>query len=125
MRASELIGRPVYDPDGRGLGRVHDIRIKAGGPADAQGEAGYRICGLTIGPVAVAQRLGYGRGQMAGPWPLTVIFRSLARHSLLVDWDDVVGLRPGRVDIRKRREELSSVEDADASTPDHRGEPSS
>lgn len=116
MRASEIIGRRVLDPHGRDIGRVHDIRIERSGDA-------YRICGLTVGPVAVAQRLGYGRGQMNGPWPLTVLFRALASRSLFVPWADVVSLPSGAVQIRRSERDLPSVRDADRSAEQGRERP--
>jgi sporulation protein YlmC with PRC-barrel domain len=112
MRASELIGRRVLDPRGHEIGRAHDIRIE-------QSRDAYRISGLTVGPVALAQRLGYGRGEMEGPWPLTVLFRALASRSLFVPWSDVTDLPQGTVQIRRSEHELGSVRQADRS--DRRG----
>jgi sporulation protein YlmC with PRC-barrel domain len=108
MRASEIIGRRVLDVHDRDIGRVHDIRIE-------RSDDTFRICGLTVGPVAVAQRLGYGRGQMAGPWPLTALFRALASRSLYVPWSDVTALPPGTVRICRSKQELRSVREVDHS----------
>lgn len=119
MRAAELIGSRVYDRDGRGIGRVHDVRIEASGPAeDGSGQPAYRICAFTVGSVAIAQRFGYGRGQMAGPWPLTAIFRAMARRSVMVGWPDVTCLAPGRVETRRVKAELESVLEADETDED-------
>jgi hypothetical protein len=113
MRATELLGATVYDSDGRAVGAVRDLRLAVGGEAvPDSGRPAYRLAALECGPVGVAHRLGYGRRPLNGPWPLTVLVRALIRHSVLVDWADVVSVRGNRIDIRRRRDELrSSVRD--------------
>jgi hypothetical protein len=107
MRATQLLGATVYDRDGVAIGAVRDLRLTAGGPAvPGSGRPAYRLSALECGPVGVAHRLGYGRRLMNGPWPLTVLLRLLIRHSVLVDWADVVGVDGDRIDVRKRRAEL-------------------
>jgi hypothetical protein len=60
--------------------------------------------------VSVGHRLGYGAGDMAGPWPLTSIFGALRRRSLEIDWTDVVSVRGNRIDVRHTRDELRRKE---------------
>lgn len=113
MRSIELVGVPVRDRDGRDVGRVRDVRLHASDPkGPEQGPPAYVITALVVGPVAIAQRLGYGRGEMTGPWPLTLLFRSLARHSLVVEWSDVTRHSLECIEIRCSRSELRSVIDA-------------
>jgi hypothetical protein len=114
MRSAQIVGCRVIDRDGVDIGLVRDIRIAAGAaPEPDSGHPAYGITALVVGSVGVAQRLGYGRGQMGGPWPLTSLFRALARRSLVVDWADVASHSVDRIEIRRRRSELQSVLEAD------------
>lgn len=110
MRATDLIGATVYDSDGQAVGPVRDLRLRVGGPpVPDSGRPAYRLVSLQCGPAGAAHRLGYGHRPMNGPWPLTVIMRSLLRRSVLVDWTDIVRINGNRIDIRRRRDELSSA----------------
>ncbi|MGN6752079.1 MAG: PRC-barrel domain-containing protein [Intrasporangium sp.] len=113
-RGVDIIGTRVYDADDRLVGRVHDIRITPGthGTPDA-GKPAYVITGLIVGPAAVGTRLGYGHGRMAGPWPMTWIFRWLAGRSVVVDWSDVVEHGEDEYRLRKRAGELRSLLEVD------------
>jgi len=115
VRSVELIGRRVVDSDGQDIGRAHDIRLEAGAtPRDGSGTPAYGICALIVGPVAIFQRFGYGRREMAGPWPLTYLFRALARRSLVVPWSEVEELQADRITIACRRDQLDTVHDVAA-----------
>jgi hypothetical protein len=46
---------------------------------------------------------------MKGPWPLTVLFPRLARHSYVVRWADVTRFDRPKIVIRHRAAELSSL----------------
>jgi hypothetical protein len=108
MRATELLGCTVYDADGEVVGHVHDLRFEPlpGTP----GWTGYRLTTLACGDrAAVGHRLGYGERDMAGPWPLTWIFRRRSRTSLLVAWSDVTSFQRPRIEIGRRRAELRSA----------------
>lgn len=110
MRATDLIGATVYDCVGLCVGAVRDLRLRAGGPrVRDSGRPAYRLVSLECGPVGAARRLGYGHRPMNGPWPLTVIMRSLIDRSVLVDWNDVVRVDGAHIYIRCRRDELSSA----------------
>ncbi|NNG41035.1 hypothetical protein HJ588_17390 [Flexivirga sp. ID2601S] len=105
MRTLDLLGSDAIDTDGRSLGWVHDLRLESGAaPTQDSGEPAFVIAALVVGPVGFAHRLGFGRGQMAGPWPLTWFFHRLAARSSIVPWSDVVEIEPGRVTIRVERE---------------------
>jgi len=108
MRTLDLLGAEAVDTDGRALGRVHDVRLETGAqPTQESGEPAFAICALVIGTTGYAHRLGYGRGAMAGPWPLTVLFRRLAQRSISVPWSAVDEVGEGRVTVR-----ASAVQDA-------------
>jgi hypothetical protein len=111
MRGTELLGATVYDSDGRSVGAVRDLRLAMGGAAvQDSGRPAYRLVALECGPAGVAHRLGYGRRPLSGPWPLTVLVRAMIRRSVLVDWADVVSIHGGRIEIRRRRDELGGCE---------------
>lgn len=107
MRGTDLLGATVYDSEGVPVGAVRDLRLAAGGRAVREsGRPPYRLAALECGPVGLAHRLGYGRRPIGGPWPLPMLLRALLRHSVLVDWADVVSVHGGRIEIRRRRAEL-------------------
>ncbi len=110
MRAADLIGSVVYDPDGAVVGHVRDLRLAAGGPPlGDSGEPAYRLVALDCGKIGAAHHLGYADAQMTGPWPLDGLLRAMAGHSLIVWWQDVVRIEGRRVHIRLRRGDLRSV----------------
>jgi PRC-barrel domain len=105
MRATDLLGCRVYDSTGTRLGTVHDLGFETRGDTRA-GTWSCRLSRLACGTVSFGHHLGYGAGDMAGPWPLTSIFGALRRHSVEIDWTDVVSVRPNRIEVRKTRDEL-------------------
>jgi hypothetical protein len=104
MRAAELIGCQVYDADGQPIGTVHDlhftVRVWPGGGRDCELDA------LECGGIGLGHRLGYGEGDMRGPWPFPVLFRRLARRSLTVPWSAVTSYDRPRIDISVPRGQL-------------------
>ena len=112
MRATELLGCTVYDSDGEVVGHVHDLRFEP--RPGTTGWTGYRLTALACSDrAAVGHRLGYAQRDMAGPWPLSWIFRRRGRGALLVAWSDVTSFRRPRIEIRCRRADLrSTAEDA-------------
>ncbi|GAB3489900.1 PRC-barrel domain-containing protein [Flexivirga lutea] len=101
MRAVDLLGLAAVDTAGRSLGKVHDVRLETGAPPTPDsGEPAFAISALLIGKAGYAHRLGYGRGQMAGPWPLTSFFRRMANRSVLVPWSDVTEVGTHQVTVR-------------------------
>jgi hypothetical protein len=110
MRATQLLGCQVYDADGELLGRVHDLRFEASSPSAGR-KTGWncRLTGLACGRRApVGHRLGYGTADMAGPWPLSTIFRR-RRHSLEINWSDVARFDRPRIDLKRRRSDYEEA----------------
>ncbi|HWC21750.1 MAG TPA: hypothetical protein VG502_05580 [Flexivirga sp.] len=102
MRSLDLMGATVADEDGRHLGTVHDLLLESGAPPlDDSSEPALAISKLVVGPVGIGHRLGYGRGAMAGPWPLTVLLRWLGRDSFDIPWSDVVQVASRTVTVRR------------------------
>jgi hypothetical protein len=73
------------------------------------GKPAYRLDALIVGGRAIGDRLGFTRHEMKGPWPLTVLFRRLARRSYLVRWEDVTRFDRPRIEIRHRARDLSTL----------------
>jgi hypothetical protein len=114
VRIAELLGCRLFDRDGTEIGSVHDVRFVADGrPYGRTGKPAYRLDALIVGGTAVGDRLGFTRHEMKGPWPLTVLFPRLARHSYLVPWEDVTRFDRPRIEIRRRASDLSSIVDED------------
>jgi sporulation protein YlmC with PRC-barrel domain len=105
MKATELIGCDVYDVHGQHLGHVHDLRFESEG---TPGNPGWRcvLTGLACGKISIGHRLGYGTGDMAGPWPLNIIFGRRRRRSLEIDWDNVDAVDRPRITLRISRSDL-------------------
>lgn len=104
LRASDLLGTPIVDRDGRPLGRVRDLRLHADG-------AEHRIEGLVTGSGVIAERLGYAYGEVVGPWLLATLMRRAARRARFVEWDAVEDLQPGRITVRGEGRPYGSRED--------------
>jgi hypothetical protein len=111
VRAAEILGCDVYDCDGIRLGQVHDLRFTRG-PSDIAGREWYRLTGFECGSAPFGHRLGYGRSSMTGPAPFLLIFRFLARRSIIVDWKDVVSFTRPRIEIGKSKHDLKRRMDA-------------
>ena len=67
MRAAELIGCQVYDADGQPVGTVHDLQFRLHTRPD--GTQACQLDALECGGIGLGHRLGYGEGDMRGPWP--------------------------------------------------------
>jgi hypothetical protein len=102
MRLSELLGRSVVDSSGRQIGKVKDVRLAQDGPyVEGFGHA-LRVEGVLFGRGALGIRLGMGRANVGGPWPLTAVFRRLEQRARYVEWGDIASrdteqlrLKPG------------------------------
>lgn len=100
MRAVGLLGARVYDRDGAEIGKVRDLHFEAGGRAVADsGRPAYRLTRLECGSAGVAHRLGYGHGDLAGPWPLDRILGRMAHRSLMVRWDQIATIDGPRIQL--------------------------
>lgn len=102
MRAAELVGCEVVDRDGVTVGRVHDLvfRMRDGEPPR------FELMALECGKAGIGDRLGFMRQAMAGPWPLTALFRWLSRHARVVEWSEVCRVDLPSIEIRKRRDDI-------------------
>ena len=109
MKATDLIGCAVFAVDGEQLGHVHDLQLESDGrPAD--GNWRCRLTGLVCGGrIAIGHRLGFGVGDMAGPWPLTALFGRRHQRRLTVPWREVDQLQPGRITLHATRHQLEQV----------------
>lgn len=102
MRATELIGCTVHDPAGALIGHVHDLRFHTTGSHDTGWHS--RLTGIACGKRApLGHRLGYGIGDMTGPWPLSVLFRRLRQRSIEIDWADITHIDRPRLHVSGRR----------------------
>lgn len=104
MRAAELIGCQVYDADGQLVGTVHDLRFRLHARPD--GTQACQLDALECGGVGLGHRLGYGEGDMRGPWPFRQLFRRLARDSVAIPWAQITDFSRPRIDISARRDQL-------------------
>jgi hypothetical protein len=89
VRLSDVLGCHVQDRDGRDLGRVSDIRVVQDGPIVDGVQAAFRAEALLVGHGGFAERLGYVRGHVRGPWLLKMLFTWLERHAVYIPVSDV------------------------------------
>jgi PRC-barrel domain protein len=104
MRATELIGCGVYDSRGERLGHVHDLRFEADGEPGPAWRC--RLTGIACGRTSIGHRLGYGGGDMAGPWPISVLFRWHTSRRLEIDWTDVERFERPKIVLHVSRQDL-------------------
>jgi hypothetical protein len=94
VRISDLLEYDVVSADGTRLGRISDVRVIQDGPIIRGVQAAFRVDALIVGRSGLAQRLGYIRGRVEGPWMLRLIFSRLERRAQVVaisdiaSWDD-------------------------------------
>lgn len=87
MRASELLGRPVFDHTGRRIGLVTDLRCsKEAGPHSSWGV--LRLDALLVNERQLGARLGYARHQRS-PALLGGVLRRLPGRGVIVPWSAV------------------------------------
>jgi hypothetical protein len=101
------MGCVVHDSDGEVIGHVHDVRLEAVGVGSD--DVKYRLTGLQCGGASIGHRLGYGHGDMAGPWVLLRLFRWARRRSVLVEWRDVARLEPPNIYLSRSRSDLTGA----------------
>jgi hypothetical protein len=106
MRASELIGSPVFDEAGQAAGVIRDLLVEVG----ASGEQSFAIAGLVLserGPLfAAAHAWGFAQDRASGPALLRKVFAPLVERSRFVAADRVTEWGPDRVTISGGRESL-------------------
>jgi hypothetical protein len=101
MRASDLIGAPAYDENGRLAGIVRDLRVDADRAADGS----FPILGLVLSdkgarPAAV-HACGFAQGQARGPALLRRIVGAADVRSRFVPVERILEWEPGRLKIRR------------------------
>lgn len=94
LRASSILGTAVLGRDGRSLGRLRDLRLRAHGDD-------HRIEGLVTGRGVIAERFGYAYGEVRGPWLLVAIMGRLARRTRYIPWDDVEQIASDRIVVKQ------------------------
>jgi len=100
-RLSDLVDATVYDAEGTDLGEVEDVLLVQDGPFVEGFGHKLRLDGVVIGKRSRGLRLGFGRGEVHGPWLLKALFGALERHAEYYAWDQldweegIVRLRPG------------------------------
>lgn len=99
MRASDLIGSPVYDEGDRFAGIVRDLRLEGDPAADGS----FAILGIVLGEPATrdaaAHAWGFAEERAQGPW----LLRRLAGGGdpRFVPVDQVLDWGPERLRIRE------------------------
>lgn len=99
MRASELIGQPVFDSGGQPIGIITDLRCVQDGPLRGA-MAAPRVRAVIVSRRHTGALLGYDRRDQQGPWLIRVLIRRLHRHLRIIAWEDlnldndVVRIRP-------------------------------
>jgi hypothetical protein len=84
LRTHELMGERAYDRAGGYLGRVADLAAEP----DAEGR--MRITHVVVSPGLWGRLLGYERREVAGPWLLEHLARSVLRRGVRqLPWDEV------------------------------------
>lgn len=93
MRISELLSCDAVTEDGRRLGHVMDIRFNS-----ADGDpAKFAADGLVVGRLGFAERFGYRRGVVEGPWLVARALQWIARNGTYVAWERIRGFGDGHI----------------------------
>ncbi|MGZ4152903.1 MAG: hypothetical protein ACXVQ0_00300 [Actinomycetota bacterium] len=100
MRAAQLLGKEVLDRAGRSLGEVHDIRMVRQGPPIGGFAASFQVHSLVVGAVALGSRLGLGRADVRGPWPLKALMAWLHDDLVSVHWSEVWAIEEHVIRVR-------------------------
>jgi sporulation protein YlmC with PRC-barrel domain len=97
MRASELIGAPVFDENGVPLGVVHDLCVALDG---------FEIAALVVGErgarSAAAHAWGFAQDRVAGPALLRRALAPAGERSFRVPADLVLDWGPERLQVTSR-----------------------
>jgi hypothetical protein len=103
VRLSDLLRCEVVDEDGDRLGRVSDVRLVQDGPLRAGVQAEVRVDALIVGRAGLAERLGFVKNRVRGPWLLRAPFVALERRARVVPAEEVASwdLSDGVVQVRR------------------------
>lgn len=102
MRASDLLRCEVVDASGRRLGEVTDIRAVQDGPLRRGVQQAMRVEAFVVGPGGMADRLGFIRGRVDGPWLLRALLVRLERRAHVVRLEDFERWQEGDTTLRLR-----------------------
>jgi len=116
MQISDVIGAAVVDVDGVALGEVADVRLVQDGPFVEGFGNTLRVDALVVGGGGIAERVGYVRGGVRGPWLLRVLASALEGRARIVPWSDVTPTDEGFTANRPRAE-LRLLRDEYGDTP--------
>lgn len=89
MRASDLLSCHVRTSGGDDLGRVSDFRAVQNASSSSGEQQAFRVDQLVVGRGGLADRLGYLRGRIRGPWLVRVVMQRSERRAWQVAVDDV------------------------------------
>ena len=89
VRVSDLLEYSVMSADGARLGKVSDVRVIQDGPLLRGVQAAFRVDALVVGRGGLAERLGYIRGRVQGPWLVRTLFSRLERRAEVVAVSDI------------------------------------
>lgn len=102
LRASALLGTTVVDRDGRPIGTLRDLRLRADGED-------HRIADLVTGRGVIAERFGYAYGEVVGPWLLVVLMQRLARRTRSIPWADVTDIGQDRIVVNQQADAYGPI----------------
>jgi hypothetical protein len=97
---SDLLGAQIVDAGGTTIGRVYDVRLVQNGPPIGPFGAALRVEALLIGATAIGARLGFGRNDVRGPWPVRVAFDALHRGIQVPTWEQIASIEEGKIRLR-------------------------
>ena len=95
-----LVGRRVYDSEGRKLGRVDEIRIVHEGGR-------YEVEGLLIGVNGLAERLGVA--EPLGRLEKRLRIRSWHVEDHIIYWEQIASIEEKAIRLKVRREEVEAI----------------
>lgn len=96
MRLSDLLKAEAVNEAGQRLGHVHDVRFRSA----TETPIAWTAEALIVGKSAIAERLGYSRGVVTGPWLLVQLFMWMSRHARVIPWGNVVAVERGKIVVR-------------------------
>jgi sporulation protein YlmC with PRC-barrel domain len=100
VRIAQLLGKDVRDRFGRSLGDVHDVRLVRDGPVMGSFGAALRVHSLVVGPIGLGSRLGLGRADVKGPWPLKAAMAVLHHDLVSVHWEELWSIEEDEIRLR-------------------------
>lgn len=115
MILSDLLGLPVFDAEGRRLGRVIDARFVLAGTPSAL-LPGAQLHALLVSPHSSSSFLGYERSGVTAPWPIGALLSWRHRGSFFVAWEDIAMVAEDAIHLRPHFTRLPVADDAGPSS---------